>query len=572
MHAERDILVQSVFPELRRRAASHCLYLQEVELRWGVTEEESGRATQLCLSEVCRCHLMVVILGERYGMVSSKPELPDLPQYRWVRVKRVRITIFHLFVLTSSIFVFLFCAAGVSSSRSVHHRDGDPSVWGSVPWHISPANVLLFQGSKHHTVHCWWRTASPTIFCLSFKKSIMRLHQLFRSVPVAWKSDFAAESQGAEAKMASLKSRIRDSDAKFIERWVKLLGNLFSNNKTQLLTVFLYQLPMWVGRCRGWQTVSEKVGKLWESCAGRSVEDTSEAVCGSEYITCICSPVVSYKGHRRRYMTNDVHEVHQQKKKNDFMIFSLPWQEDKDADAASDVTEQEVHQEALQRQFFGREKLLTEATEMVEKIQSKGGLMVVEGGPGEGKTVFMVNLTRVWYKVMDIVFVLHLKSRSSLFSLSGCFCRRPQVWNHVWENTPLWCHLLLHSCQPISMLCGQPSALPHPVVLWISGFREVFSPYSSPLLQVTEHDDLFLNIIIMYRSITVQAEKFLFLCQRFTLRIPPFIAQHGANQTSGADGWRCGWSAGWRRSNYLWLDPAGTSKGQLYGRFIYIYI
>lgn len=254
------------------------------------------------------------------------------------------------------------------------------------------------------------------------------------------------------------------------------------------------------------------------------------------------------------------------------MIFSLPWQEDKDADAATDVTEQEVHQEALQRQFFGREKLLTEATEMVEKIQSKGGLMVVEGGPGEGKTVFMVNLTRVWYKVMDIVFVLHLKSRSSLFSLSGCFCRRPQVWNHVWENTPLWCHLLLHSCQPISMLCGQPSALPHPVVLWISGFREVFSPYSSPLLQVTEHDDLFLNIIIMYRSITVQAEKFLFLCQRFTLRIPPFIAQHGANQTSGADGWRCGWSAGWRRSNYLWLDPAGTSKGQLYGRFIYIYI
>uniref|UniRef100_A0A3B3ZRG2 Uncharacterized protein n=1 Tax=Periophthalmus magnuspinnatus TaxID=409849 RepID=A0A3B3ZRG2_9GOBI len=54
MHAERDVLVRSVFPELRRRAAPHRLYLQEVELRWGVTEEESGRAVELCLSEVCR--------------------------------------------------------------------------------------------------------------------------------------------------------------------------------------------------------------------------------------------------------------------------------------------------------------------------------------------------------------------------------------------------------------------------------------------------------------------------------------------------------------------------------------
>lgn len=89
MHAERDILVQSVFPELRRRAASHCLYLQEVELRWGVTEEESSRATELCLSEVCRSQMMVGVLGERYGLVPCKPVLPDLPQYSWVRLHEV---------------------------------------------------------------------------------------------------------------------------------------------------------------------------------------------------------------------------------------------------------------------------------------------------------------------------------------------------------------------------------------------------------------------------------------------------------------------------------------------------
>lgn len=85
MHAERDILVQVVFPELRRRAAAHYLYMQEVELRWGVTEEESVRATELCLSEVSRSQMMVGILGERYGLVPPKPVLPDLPQYNWVR-------------------------------------------------------------------------------------------------------------------------------------------------------------------------------------------------------------------------------------------------------------------------------------------------------------------------------------------------------------------------------------------------------------------------------------------------------------------------------------------------------
>lgn len=69
----------------------------------------------------------------------------------------------------------------------------------------------------------------------------------------------------------------------------------------------------------------------------------------------------------------------------------LYWQEDEEAEVASDVSEQEVHQEALQRQFYGRAKLLSGAVEKVQQVQTKGGLMLVEGTPGEGKTVFMVN-------------------------------------------------------------------------------------------------------------------------------------------------------------------------------------
>lgn len=39
-----------------------------------------------------------------------------------------------------------------------------------------------------------------------------------RSVPVAWRSDFAPESKEAECKMADLKRRIVDSEAKVTEK------------------------------------------------------------------------------------------------------------------------------------------------------------------------------------------------------------------------------------------------------------------------------------------------------------------------------------------------------------------
>lgn len=68
------------------------------------------------------------------------------------------------------------------------------------------------------------------------------------------------------------------------------------------------------------------------------------------------------------------------------------WQAQDKFEATSDDAEQEMHQGALQRQFFGRAKLLIKAVEMVENVWNKGGMMFVEGRPGEGKTVFMVKL------------------------------------------------------------------------------------------------------------------------------------------------------------------------------------
>lgn len=45
----------------------------------------------------------------------------------------------------------------------------------------------------------------------------------FRSIPVAWRSDFVPESKEAESKMASLKKRMRDNKVKVTEKWVILV-------------------------------------------------------------------------------------------------------------------------------------------------------------------------------------------------------------------------------------------------------------------------------------------------------------------------------------------------------------
>jgi nephrocystin-3 len=82
MHAERDHLVKVVFPELRDRMAGRHLYLVDIDLRWGITEEEAeqGRALEICLEEIERSRpFFIGVLGERYGsLVGSLPEGAEL--------------------------------------------------------------------------------------------------------------------------------------------------------------------------------------------------------------------------------------------------------------------------------------------------------------------------------------------------------------------------------------------------------------------------------------------------------------------------------------------------------------
>jgi nephrocystin-3 len=76
---ERDLLVRKVFPELRRLCRDRQVELVEVDLRWGITEEEAqqGKVLPICLGEVDRARpYFMGFIGDRYGWVPEGNQYP----------------------------------------------------------------------------------------------------------------------------------------------------------------------------------------------------------------------------------------------------------------------------------------------------------------------------------------------------------------------------------------------------------------------------------------------------------------------------------------------------------------
>jgi len=74
MGAERDELVKRTFPALRKLCESRGVTWGEVDLRWGITDEQKaeGKVLPVCLDEIRGCRpYFIGLLGERYG------SLPD---------------------------------------------------------------------------------------------------------------------------------------------------------------------------------------------------------------------------------------------------------------------------------------------------------------------------------------------------------------------------------------------------------------------------------------------------------------------------------------------------------------
>ena len=77
MQAERDYLITKVFPSLRKYCEERDVNLFELDLRWGISEEEAkqGKVFEICLKEVIKTKpFFIGLLGERYGWIPAEEE------------------------------------------------------------------------------------------------------------------------------------------------------------------------------------------------------------------------------------------------------------------------------------------------------------------------------------------------------------------------------------------------------------------------------------------------------------------------------------------------------------------
>jgi nephrocystin-3 len=80
MPQERELLVKTIFPEIRRLCASRLVNFVYIDFRWGITSEESagGKVLDLCLNEIDKCRpYFLGILGQRYGWSQQSSSIND---------------------------------------------------------------------------------------------------------------------------------------------------------------------------------------------------------------------------------------------------------------------------------------------------------------------------------------------------------------------------------------------------------------------------------------------------------------------------------------------------------------
>ena len=78
MHAERDYLVKEVFPELLSWCESRRLHMYDIDLRWGISREDSRNHNTVaaCMHNIDRCRpFFVCFLGQRRGWVPKEQDI-----------------------------------------------------------------------------------------------------------------------------------------------------------------------------------------------------------------------------------------------------------------------------------------------------------------------------------------------------------------------------------------------------------------------------------------------------------------------------------------------------------------
>lgn len=89
---EREQLIKKVFPRLRAACRERGIEFTEIDLRWGITEEEasSGKLLRICVEEIDKCRPYIIgIVGSRYGFTPGADAIAQDPilfeEHPWLR-------------------------------------------------------------------------------------------------------------------------------------------------------------------------------------------------------------------------------------------------------------------------------------------------------------------------------------------------------------------------------------------------------------------------------------------------------------------------------------------------------
>ncbi|MBN1570681.1 MAG: tetratricopeptide repeat protein [Acidobacteria bacterium] len=88
MQRERELLIKRIFPELRSICARRFVTFTEVDLRWGITEEQAaeGKVLPICLEEIERSRpYFIGLLGERYGWIPAAVPREVIEREPWLK-------------------------------------------------------------------------------------------------------------------------------------------------------------------------------------------------------------------------------------------------------------------------------------------------------------------------------------------------------------------------------------------------------------------------------------------------------------------------------------------------------
>ena len=91
MQDERNELMKKTFPILQRKAAERDVTLTELDLRWGITPQESksGKVVDICLREIENSYpFFIGIIGNRYGWIPAPKDLERSTCERFSQVSR----------------------------------------------------------------------------------------------------------------------------------------------------------------------------------------------------------------------------------------------------------------------------------------------------------------------------------------------------------------------------------------------------------------------------------------------------------------------------------------------------